>query len=69
MTECEIELEDEKIYVEISKLIADTAKIKAENWWYPFVVGSGVMLAGAGLLSSSFEEFQCLDSCALVRWV
>ena len=34
-----------KIDAEISKLIAETAKINSENRWYPFVVGSGVTLA------------------------
>lgn len=45
MTDREIQLEHEKIHAEISKLIAETAKINAENRWYPFVVGSGVTLA------------------------
>ena len=34
-----------KMDAEISKLIAETAKINSENRWYPFVVGSGVTLA------------------------
>lgn len=45
MTEVEVRLQDEMMRAEISKLIAETAKIDSENRWYPFVVGSGLTLA------------------------
>ena len=45
MTDAELRLADEKMRAEISKLIAETAKINSENRWYPFVVGSGFTLA------------------------
>ena len=35
----------QKVDAEISKLIAETAKINSENRWYPFMVGSGMTLA------------------------
>jgi hypothetical protein len=44
VTEAEVRLRDEKMRAEISKLLAETAKINSENRWYPFVVGSGVTL-------------------------
>jgi len=41
MTQAELE----KIHVEISKLIAETAKINAEARWYPFVAIAGLFAA------------------------
>lgn len=48
MTEAETEerqVKLRKMDAEISKLLAETAKISSENRWYPFVVGSGFTLA------------------------
>ena len=45
MTTDERALHHQKVDAEISKLLAETAKINSENRWYPFVVGSGVTLA------------------------
>lgn len=39
----------EKIHAEIAKLIAETGKINRESRWYPVVVASGLLGAGAGL--------------------
>ena len=45
MTSQEQTLLDDKMRAEIAKLIAETAKLNAENRWYPLVVGSGATLA------------------------
>lgn len=45
MTLEEREQLNRKMDAEITKLIAETAKINSENRWCPFVVGSGVTLA------------------------
>ena len=39
------ELQRNKISAEISKLMAETAKINRENVYYPLVVGASVTLA------------------------
>ena len=40
----------DKIQAEISKLLAETAKINAESKWYPFVVATGLILACLGVI-------------------
>ena len=45
MTDEELRLADRKMRAEISKLMAETAKINTENRWYMLVVGSGATLA------------------------
>ncbi len=45
MTEAEVKISDEKMRAEISKLMAETAKINTENRWYIAVVASGATLA------------------------
>ena len=45
MTVEEQKLSDDKMRAEISKLMAETAKINSENRFYPLVVGSGATLA------------------------
>lgn len=44
MTVEEQKLADDKMRAEISKLIAETAKINNENKFYPLVFGSGATL-------------------------
>jgi len=39
----------EKIHAEIAKLMAETGKLNRESRWYPIVVASGLLGAGAGL--------------------
>ncbi|WP_167012213.1 hypothetical protein [Candidatus Pantoea multigeneris] len=38
-----------KINAEIAKLIAETSKINSESRWYPVVVASGLLGAGAAI--------------------
>ncbi|MEM9277868.1 MAG: hypothetical protein AAGA76_04795 [Pseudomonadota bacterium] len=45
MTAEEQRLADDNMRAEISKLIAETAKINSENKFYPLVVGCGATLA------------------------
>ena len=40
MTQAELE----KIHAEISKLMAETAKINQEGFWYPMVVSGGLVM-------------------------
>jgi hypothetical protein len=42
-------VEIEKIHAEIAKLIAETGKLNRESRWYPVVVASGLLGAGAGI--------------------
>ena len=39
-----------KIEAEIAKLMAETTKIHAETRWYPWIAGSGGLVAVLGLL-------------------
>jgi multidrug resistance efflux pump len=41
---------DAKLQVEISKMIAETAKISRETRWYPVVAASAVMAASVAAL-------------------
>lgn len=43
------DLEIEKLKVEVNKIIAETAKINQERSWYPFVLLTAALVAGAAL--------------------
>lgn len=45
MTDKDYNAEMEKIHAEISKLIAETAKINSENRYYPIVITATATLA------------------------
>lgn len=43
-----------KIEAEIAKLMAETAKLNKETFWYPLVVSSGIIAAVATIVKVFF---------------
>ncbi len=43
------ELEVQKIRAEIREMLAHTAKLRVETWFYPLIVGAALVTAGAAL--------------------
>ena len=48
-------VEIEKLKVEVNRIIAETAKINRERWWYPLVVGTGLFAAGAAFFGATLK--------------
>jgi len=46
--------ETAKIQAELHEVNARTAKLNAESKWYPFVVGAGLLAAGGALVKIFF---------------
>lgn len=43
-------MDSRKVDAEIAKLIAETAKINAAGWWYPFLAVAGVFAAAIAVI-------------------
>lgn len=47
-------MEELKIEAEIAKLMAETAKLNKETFWYPVVVAGGIIAAVAAIVKILF---------------
>ena len=54
MSDVSKELQDDKLRVEINKIIAETAKINSENKYYPMIVASSLTLAIVAIVKIFF---------------
>ncbi|RML31608.1 Phage associated protein [Pseudomonas syringae pv. atrofaciens] len=45
-----LQLECRKLVAETRKLLSEDRKLKREAFWYPFLVGAGLITAGSAIL-------------------
>ncbi|BAP44786.1 phage associated protein [Pseudomonas sp. StFLB209] len=45
-----LQIESRKLLIETRKLMAEEKKLKREAFWYPFLVGAGLITAAGALI-------------------
>lgn len=46
-----LQIESRKLIAETRKLLAEETKLKREAFWYPFLVGAGLMTAASAIIN------------------